>query len=136
MMRKTEFVSVWKCYEWFLNACLEEFKGLEDNLDIVKVIQEEISFRIPTDENYLETMKPKEYPMKSFLVCEGEQIGEDDVDKKKKKKKTPKKKVEAKTAPESPDDTQKTSKPEEANEDVLKEFPEEEKPTDDFQKSF
>ncbi|CAO4370654.1 unnamed protein product [Caenorhabditis nigoni] len=137
MMRKTEFVSVWKCYEWFLNACLEEFKGLEDNLDIVKVIQEEISFRIPTDENYLETMKPKEYPMKSYLSCEGKQIGEDDVDRKKKKKKTPKKKIEAKLASESPDYTQKTLAPEEVNEEVLEESSEVEKPTsDDFQKTF
>ncbi|PIC42025.1 hypothetical protein B9Z55_009234 [Caenorhabditis nigoni] len=136
MMRKTEFVSVWKCYEWYLNACLQEFQGLEeDNLDIVKVIREEISFRIPPDERFLEKMKPKEYPMESFLSCEGELNEEDDVDRKKKKKKTPKKKAEVKVAPESPD-IQKTLVSEEANEEVLEEAPEVETQTsDDIQKT-
>ncbi|CAO4368969.1 unnamed protein product [Caenorhabditis nigoni] len=114
MMRETESVSVWKCFEWFLNACLQEFKGQEEeNLDIVKVIQEEISFRIPTDENYLEAMKPKEWTMESVPSCEKEQNTGDDVNRKKKKKKTSKMKAEAKPAPESADETEKTLVPEE-----------------------
>ncbi|PIC41971.1 hypothetical protein B9Z55_009200 [Caenorhabditis nigoni] len=131
-MPTTKFVPVWKCYGWYLNSCLEAFKGLEDdNFDIVKVIQEEILFRIPTDKYFLEMREPKEYPMDSFLFSAGEQNKEDHVDRKKKKKKTPKKKAEVNPALESPDDNQKALVPEEANEEVLETAPEDDTPSPD-----
>ncbi|CAO4368971.1 unnamed protein product [Caenorhabditis nigoni] len=114
-----ENISVWKGYEWYLNACLEDFQGQEeDNFDVVKAIREEIPFRIPPDESFLEKMKPDVCPIENFFACEREQSMPDDVDRKKKKKKTPKKKTEVKVAPESPDDTQKTLVPEEASPEI------------------
>ncbi|PIC41979.1 hypothetical protein B9Z55_009206 [Caenorhabditis nigoni] len=117
---ETEIVSLWKFYEWYLNACLKGFQGLEEDLfDIVKVIQEEIPFRIPIDdESSLEKMEPKLCPMGSFFSIKREQNRKDDVDRKIKKKKTPKKKADVDMAPESPDDTQKTLVPEEASPEI------------------
>ncbi|CAO4370633.1 unnamed protein product [Caenorhabditis nigoni] len=113
MLLKKEHQPVWKCFEWFLNACLEEFKRLENDIfDVEKVIREEISFRIPTDEKELKSMKPIDYSIADVLRSQSRE--DDNVDRKKKKKRVSKKKTEVKILPEFPDDTQKTLVSEEA----------------------
>ncbi|PIC41753.1 hypothetical protein B9Z55_009054 [Caenorhabditis nigoni] len=108
MMHRNEFESVWKCYEWYLNACLDDFKTLrEDTSDVMRVIREVISFKIPEDKKFLEAMRPKEFPL-GDCHCSCPENREDEVEEKKKKKGV-KEKAEVKIAPGAPEEIQKTS---------------------------